>query len=355
MEGAEERQQPGQEDGRTEQQAVQDGPLQSEKGNPPGPPTFPGQLQSHPGVPADQLHPPGHQLFRLPNDIRRRLETWHQEILLQAQTDIDRYLECVTHQQEQAGYKADLSGEAPYRRHRETETKHLYGLNGRQCTTPMAAYADSGSRGHQTQHGHATRHEWVLAQNGLRFNLQSGSHFAPVRTSQASQNQKHLHFQQYQDFDICPMGKLPYDACQWRGEYYYRQEHIVRNHAAHLVYSNSITLPANRAVIMATHNEHFLCYTVTTHQPDKLYCVVQHARKPSRRKCVTSYQYRCEICTANRYEKIIETRLVGDIYDDFETLVKQGKCVRWDAEVVKHFVGNDAIDVSFKISSAEQI
>ena len=355
MEGVEERQQPGHEARRTEQQAVQDGRLQSEKGNPPGPPTFPEQLQSHPGVPADQLRPPGHQLFRLPNNIRRQLETWHEQILFQAQTDTDRYLEYVTYQQEQAGYKADLSGEATYRRHRETEPKHLYGLNGRQHITPTAKYVDSGSKGHQTQHGYASRHERVLAQNGLRFPQQSGSHFAPLRTSQASPNQKHLHFQQYQDFDICPMGKLPYNACQWRGEYYYTQDHILRNHAAQLVCSNRTTLPANMAVIMATHNEHFLCYTVTTHQPDKLYCVVQHARKLSRRKCATSYQYRCEICAANRYEKITETRLVGDIYDDFETFVKQGKCVRWDAEVVKHFVGNDAIDVTFKISIAEQI
>ena len=354
MEGVEERQQPGHEDGRPKQQAVQDGQPQSEKRTPPGPPTFPGQLQSHPGVPADQLHPPGHQHFRLPNDIRRRLETWHEEILLQAQTGIDRYLECVTHQQEQTGYKADLS-EVMYRRHRETEPKHLYGLNGRQHTNPTAAYANSASRGHQTQHGHATRHEMAHAQNGLRFAQQSGSQFAPLRASLASQKQKHFHFQKYQDFDICPMGKLPYDACQWRGEYYYRQEHIARNHAAQLVYSNRATLSANGAVILTAYNEHFLCYTLITHQPDKLYCVVQHARKLCGRKCVTSYQYRCEICAANRYEKITETRLVGDIYDDFETLVKQGKCVRWDAEVVKHFVGNDAIDVSFKISIAEQI
>jgi hypothetical protein len=70
---------------------------------------------------------------------------------------------------------------------------------------------------------------------------------------------------------------------------------------------------------------------------------------------MTSYQYRCDISAANRYEKITETRLVGDNDDDFVTLVKQGRCVRWDAEVVKHFVGNDAIDVSFKISIAEKI
>jgi len=353
MERVKEREQPGHEDGRSEQQAVQDGQLQFEKGNPPGPP-FPRQLQSHPGVPAVQLHPARHQLFRFPNDIRRRLETWHEEILLQAQTDINRYLECVSHQQEQTGYKADLS-EVTYRCHRETEPKHLYGLKARQRTNPTAAHANSGSRGHQTLYGQATLHERVLAQNGLRFPQQSDSQFAPLRSSQAGQNQKQLHFQQYQDFDICPMGRLPYDACQWRGEYYCRQEHIVRNHAAQLVYSNRTTLPANRAVILTSDNEHFLCYTVTTYKPDKLYCVVQHARKLSRRKCVTSFQYRCEICTVNRYEKITETRLVGDIDDDFETLVKQGKCVRWDAEVVKHFVGNDAVEVSFKISIAEQI
>jgi hypothetical protein len=68
-----------------------------------------------------------------------------------------------------------------------------------------------------------------------------------------------------------------------------------------------------------------------------------------------SYQYSCEICAANRYEKISETRLVGDIYDNFETLLKQGKCVRWNAEVVRHFVGKDAVDVSFKIWIAEQM
>lgn len=354
MEGVKEREQPGHEGGRTEQLAVQEGRLQYHIGNPPGPPTFPGQLQSHPGVPADQLQPQEHQLFQFPNDIRRRLETWHEEILLQAQIDINRYSECVTHQQEQTGYKTDRPEKVTYRSHRAKEPKHLYGLNARQYTNPTTAHVNCVSRGHQTQHGHANRHDRLLAQNGLRFPHQPNSQFAPLRTSQEGQNQKHLHFQQYEDFDICPMGRLPYDACQWRGEYYYRQEHIVRNHAAHLVYSNRTTLPANRAVILKTDNEHFLCYTVTTHQPDKLYCVVQHARKLSRRKCVT-YQYRCEMCAANRYEKITETRLVGDIYDDFETLVKQGKCVRWDAEVVKHFVGNDAIDVSFKISIAEQI
>jgi hypothetical protein len=348
MEGVKEREQPGHEDGRTEQQAVPDGQLQSQKRNPPGPPTFPEQLQSHPGVPAVQLHPAGHQLFRFPNDIRRRLETWHEEMLLQTQTDINRYLECVSHQQEQTGYKADLS-EITYRRHRETESKHFYGLNARQHTNPTAARANSSSR------GQASLHESVLTQNGLRFPQQSDSQFAPLRTSQAGQNQKQLHFQQYRDFDSCPMGRLPYNACQWRGEYYYRQEHIVRNHAAQLVYSNRITLPANRAVILISDNEHFLCYTVTTYKPDKLYCVVQHAPKLSRQKCMMSFQYRCEICAVNRYEKITETRLVGDIDDDFETLVKQGKCVRWDAEVVKHFVGNDAVDISFKISIAEQI
>ena len=353
MEGVKERQQPGHEDGRNEQQAVQDGQIQSHKGNLPGPPTFPGQLPSHPGVPPVQLQPAGHQLFQFPN-IRRRLETWHEEILLQAQTDINRYVECVTHQQEQIGYKTDRPEECRYRSHSGKGPKHLYGLNARQHTNPTAAHANSGSTRHQIQHGQAIRHERVLAQNGLIFPQQSDSHFAPSRITQAEQNQKHLHFQQYQDFDICPMGRLPYEACQWRGEYHYRQEHIVRNHAAQLVYSNRTTLPANRAVILTTDNEHFLCYTVTTHQPDKLYCVVQQARKLSRRKCVT-YQYRCEICAGNRYEKITETRLVGDIYDDFETLVQQGKCVRWDAEVVKHFVGNDAIDISFKISIAEQI
>jgi hypothetical protein len=261
----------------------------------------------------------------------------------------------VSHQQEQIGYKADISEEVTYRRHRETESKHLYGLNARQHTNPTAAHANSGSRGRKILRGQATLHEGVLAQNGLSFPQPSDVQFAPLRTSEAGQIQKQLHFQQYQDFDICPMGRLPYDACQWRGEYYYRQEHIVRNHSAQLVYGNLITLPANTAVILTTDNEHFLCYTVTTYKPDKLYCVVQHARKLSGRKCVTSYQYRCEICASNRYEKITETRLVGDIYDDFETLVKQGKCVRWDAEVVKHFVGNDAVDVSFKISIAEQI
>ena len=347
MEGVKERVQPGHEDGWTEQQEVQDGQLRYEKGNPPGPPTFPRQLRSHPGAPAVQLHPPGHQTFPFPNDIRHRLETWHEEILLQAQTDINRYLECVTHQQEQTGYKNDLPEEVTYRNIRETESKHLYGLNARQHRNPTAADAHSGTRGHQTQQGHATWHTMAHAQNG--FPQQSG------RTSQAGQIQKPLHFTQYQDFDICPMGRLPYDACQWQGEYYYRQNHIVHNHAAQLVYSNRIILPANRAVILTTYNEDFLCYTVTTHQPDKLYCVVQHACKLSRRKCVTSYQYRCEISAANRYEKITETRLVGNINDDFEALVKQGKCVRWDAEVVRHFVGNDAIDVSFKISIAEQI
>lgn len=68
-----------------------------------------------------------------------------------------------------------------------------------------------------------------------------------------------------------------------------------------------------------------------------------------------TYQYRCEISAANRYEKITETRLVGHLCDDFETLMKGGKCVRWDAEVVKRFIGNYAINVSFKVSIPELI
>jgi hypothetical protein len=355
MEGVQEREQPGHEDGRTEQQKVQDGLLQREKGNPPRPPKFPGQLQSNPSIRTIQLHPQAHQLFRFPNDIRRRLETWHEEILLQTQTDVNRHFECVTHQQEQTGYKTDLPTEVTYRNHCEKELEYLYGLNAREHRNFTAAHANSGSKVHETQHRQATRHERVHAQNGLRFPQQSGSQFAPIWTLQAGQNQEHLYFTQYPDIDICPMGRLPYDACQWRGEYYYRQEHIVRYHAAQLVYSNRTTLPANRAIILTAYKEHFLCYTVTVKQPDKLYCVVQHANKSSRRKCVTSYQYRCEISAANRYEKITETRLVGNNDDDFVTLVKQGRCVRWDAEVVKHFVGNDAIDVSFKISIAEKI
>jgi hypothetical protein len=338
--------------GRPEQQEIQDSQLQSENEKPPGVPTFSGQVQGHRGGPSGLL-PPINQLFSLPNDIRHRVETWQEKILLHAQININRHLQGITQQQGKFGYETELPEEVRYQNRRETEPKYLYDVNARQHINPTAGRANPS--GHQTQHEQAFQQQMLHAQNGLNFPQQSGSQLSPLMTSQPGQNQKPLQFTQYQNFDICPMGRLPYDACTWRGEYDYTPDHIRYQHAAQIVYCNFTLLPANRAILMSTYNEIFLCYTLTAHEPDKLYCVVQHAWNSSIRTCLKLYQYRCEICAANRYEKITETRLVAGLDDDFETLVRRGKCVRWDAEVVRNFIGDDDINVSFKISIAEQI
>jgi hypothetical protein len=345
MEGVKETEQPRHADERPEQQEIQDSRLQPEKEKPLGLPTFPGQVQGHP--------PPGCQFFPLRSDIRHRLEIWQKEMSLEAQININRDLQCITQQREQMEYQTAVPEDLRYQNHDQMELKHQYDVNAWQHTYPTVARASC--KGHQTQYEDANQQQRVHAQNGLTFPQKLRNELATLVTSQPGQNQKPLHFTPYQDFDICPMGRLPYDACPWRGEFGNRHNHIRYEHAGQLIYSNFALLPANRAILMSFYNEIFLCYTVTAHHPDKLYCIVQHACKSSMQKCLMLYQYRCEICAANRYEKITETRLVGDLHDDFQTLVKQGKCVRWDAEVVKHLIGNDEINVSFKIAIAEQI
>ncbi|KDR11343.1 uncharacterized protein LOC110837182 isoform X2 [Zootermopsis nevadensis] len=152
---------------------------------------------------------------------------------------------------------------------------------------------------------------------------------------------------------LCPMAKLPHEPCLWKGIKRWRKGHIEMNHYMYLSTNNYVALTFNRVAILSVYTEYFLCYTVTKDDPKKLFCVAQHACQSH--NCMLTYQYRCEIRAANGYEKITETRLVAHIADDFTTLNKLGKCVRFDAEVITYFVGTDELNVNFEISIPEPV
>jgi hypothetical protein len=154
---------------------------------------------------------------------------------------------------------------------------------------------------------------------------------------------------------LCPMGKLPEAPCRWVGKRSWREMHVVMSHSMNLYYSNRYTtMSFKSAAILNAYTEYFLCYTIPRNDPNKLYCVVQHACQTH--NCMLTYQYRCEIRAANGYEKITDTRLVGHFADNFTTLTKLGKCVRFDADVVYYFAaGNDELNVDFTILIPEPI
>jgi hypothetical protein len=163
-----------------------------------------------------------------------------------------------------------------------------------------------------------------------------------------------LHTQGFQNLPVlCPLGMLPSGACPWKGENRYRKMHVDMNHTNFIVPSNFIRLPRNCVIIMNAYTEYFLCYAVTVTDPDKLYCVVQHACTSY--NCMLAYQYRCEIYAENRYEKISVTRLVGHFQDDFNTLIQKGNYLSLDRAIVNSFTGNDGFHVNVTVLIPEPV
>jgi hypothetical protein len=152
---------------------------------------------------------------------------------------------------------------------------------------------------------------------------------------------------------LCPLGMLPAGTCPWKGENRYREMHVDTNHKNCIVSSNSIRLSRNSVIIMNAYTEYFLCYAVTVTDPDKLYCVVQHACTAY--NCMLTYQYRCEIYAENQYERISLTRLVAHSQHDFNTLTQMGNCLSLDRATVNCFTVTDGFYVNVTVLIPEPV
>jgi hypothetical protein len=145
---------------------------------------------------------------------------------------------------------------------------------------------------------------------------------------------------------ICPFGRLPLRACAWVGKVSDRRRHVMFHHREDVQHGNVVRLAANRARILIAYDEMFLCYTYTSPTANKLYCATVHACKTL--KCSRLYQYRCELRATCKYELIQDTRLVSSLSETFYALTKSGRCVRFDDEVRRSFMG-DKVAVHFTI------
>ncbi|PNF16917.1 hypothetical protein B7P43_G04211 [Cryptotermes secundus] len=152
---------------------------------------------------------------------------------------------------------------------------------------------------------------------------------------------------------LCPLGMLPSGACPWKGDNRYREMHVDTSHANYTVSTNFIRLSRNCVMLMNVYAEYFLCYAVAVTDPDRLYCVVQHACTSY--NCMLTYQYRCDIYAENRYEKLSVTKLVAHFRDDFNTLTQKGNCLSLDRATVNSFTADNGFYVNVTILIPEQV
>jgi hypothetical protein len=223
------------------------------------------------------------------------------------------------------GYQTGLQ-ELPKHQTVNTQMQSLYGHT----------FLQEAPHNHTPQMAYDQQYN-VIGQVGLNYVPQGPSEFNLL-----------LHLQGFPRLPVvCPLAMLPSGACPWKGESRYRKMHVEMNHMNYIASSNVIRLSHNCVTIMNAYTEYFLCYAVTVSDPDKLYCVVQHACTSY--NCMLTYQYRCDIYAENRYEKISITRLVGHFQDDFNTLTQMGNCLSLDRETVNSFTGNDGFYVNVTV------
>jgi hypothetical protein len=150
---------------------------------------------------------------------------------------------------------------------------------------------------------------------------------------------------------ICPFGALPVKACSWKNELRDRRKHVVIAHHDDFEYCNKVILTPNTARILIAYDEMFLCYTYMDPTTNKLYCVTQYTSKTSGLNAL--YQYICKLRATCRYEMIKDTRLVSSMDETFLALMTSGRCVRFDSEVARSFMG-DKIAVCFRITPRKE-
>ncbi|XP_021940833.1 uncharacterized protein LOC110840249 isoform X3 [Zootermopsis nevadensis] len=150
---------------------------------------------------------------------------------------------------------------------------------------------------------------------------------------------------------MCPFRRLPLKPCDWIGDMRGRRRHVMFQHYDDVVHGNKVTLTPDSARLLIAYDEMFLCFTYTNPVTRRLYCVTLHVCKGY--SCSELYQYRCELLSRSRDEKIVDTRLVSPLSKPFYALMTSGRCVRFDEKVLRCFMG-DKIIISFTIIRREK-
>jgi len=135
--------------------------------------------------------------------------------------------------------------------------------------------------------------------------------------------------------------------CSWNGLKNDLKEHAKAAHPKYFGESTEFSSPhmSNSLLIISCFGELF------TYRKQKRvgrhYCAIQLIGTSSE---ASKYKYEFTLRAANGIEQISNTFLVQGYSEDFETIFKSGKCLNLDEGTVKHFVVDNELKLSGKLS-----
>ena len=151
---------------------------------------------------------------------------------------------------------------------------------------------------------------------------------------------------------VCVYGKIKcplhsFKRCSWKGLKNDLKEHAKAEHKCFLEETTFNSPLLSDALAVVSHFGELFTYHKAI-RDGRYYAAVQLIGTSSE---ASKYKYKCTLLAANGIEEIMKTFLVHGYSENFEAIFKSGICLKLHEETVKHFVEENDLNLTVKLST----